>query len=217
MKKLLVTSCLIFLYIQVFTQNKFSNAIENFNSKNKWHYVKQDLNLSSNDLVSSFSQEYKLSPSFSIKEHRFLPDSIIGDKREYLQYYHNIPVEDGWISCFEKKGKARVINGEIIRLNNKITKNYINEKEALAVALAYVNAEKYIWEDSIFEIELKKISNDPYATNFPEGKLLFAKIKEDAPKNNENYTLAWSFDITSLVPFTHSVIYVNAYKGEFLK
>ena len=202
---------------QLNAQDQFKNQTENFDSNKNWHLVKKGITVSSDKLVSNLAKEYQQPETMSIKEYRLASDSILGDKRDYLQYYNNIPIEDGWISCFEKNGKAYLITGKIMKLQKDFPKTYISEKEALDVAIKYLNAKKYIWEDTVFENELKMIKKDSLATNYPKGELLFAKIKENAPDNNENYDLSWRFEITSLIPFNHSIIYIDALTGKFLK
>lgn len=82
------------------------------------------------------------------------------------------------------------------------------------MALAFVNAKKYKWEDASMQKFIRQNTNNPNATYYPKGELVITK---DLLKGGNNLRLAWKLTISSLVPNNEQLIYVDAVTGEVIR
>jgi Zn-dependent metalloprotease len=90
----------------------------------------------------------------------------------------------------------------------------LSEKEALDITLQGIGNEvSYAWEDSSWEAELKKTSNNDTASYYPVGDLLYMP---DIENDKNNYVLAYKFNITLTSPYTSVNYYINAIDGTLL-
>ena len=126
-----------------------------------------------------------------------------GDGTQTYRYYqtvHGIPIEFTALNLQVKGNLVTAANGEILD-NPEITPVFrLSETEALQLALNYVNAEQYMWED-----------DDEY---LPTGEKVIVPDKIDF----ENSTLksAYKFNIYSKNPLNRQMIYVDAENGEIV-
>lgn len=139
-----------------------------------------------------------------------LTDLAGGYHESYKEYYNGIEVEGTRCTIhYDKDGNITSINGNFRTISNLNTVPSINESAALQIALTDVGAEKYAWEDQIREQMVKTIKKDPNATCYPKGKLVVYAT-------SNNISLAYKFNIESLVPRSSLYIYVNAENGDIL-
>jgi bacillolysin len=107
---------------------------------------------------------------------------------QYQQFHKGVKVEFGTYKVHSKGGEVVSISGEFSKLNNLNTKPSLNEKAALAKAIASVGASKYMWESD--------------ASLMPKGELVIVYGK-----------LAYKFDIYAEAPLSRADIYVSAENG----
>ena len=105
------------------------------------------------------------------------------------------------------------INGDCPEVAMIAVSPTINENTAIARAISYVGARRYKWEDVGLERLIKVTRNDPSATYYPKGELVFAM---DGTNRGSHYLLSWKFTISSLEPENEQLIYVNATNGEII-
>lgn len=146
--------------------------------------------------------------------------NLLSEEKDLLGFVHyrfqqtinNIPVKLGMYIVHTKNGKIISMNGELFSPSNS-NNHSLSETIALSKALSFVNASKYKWEIPSEETHLKWEQNNPNATYFPEGKLVF--INKDGKIKNE-LKLAYSFNIYAQEPLSRQEIYVDANTGEVL-
>ena len=90
----------------------------------------------------------------------------------------------------------------------------LSESTALSMAINYVGASIYRWQSSIHENQLKEATDNPNATWFPKGELVFAPVGFNYSANN--FRLAYVFDIYADMPLSRKLIYVDAITGEII-
>lgn len=134
----------------------------------------------------------------------------------YQQFYESHPLEFAIIIAHTKNEKIRSFNGKIYRNISASVSNTINEKDALQKALNHVNAEVYKWELPLEEKQLKSIQNNPDATYYPKGELVYALPSKDKTKNLKQHKLTYKFDIYANKPLKRAYIYVDAETGEII-
>ena len=142
-------------------------------------------------------------------------DDVGFTHQRFEQFYKGIKVEHAAYLVHSKNGVVQSINGDFRKLDKVSTQPTISEKAALANALRYINADKYMWEVPAQEQWAKQLKNDPKATFYPKGELVI--IKNDfAPtkENNGKHVLAYKFDVYAHKPVSRDYVYVNAQTGE---
>lgn len=92
----------------------------------------------------------------------------------------------------------------------------LSEVVAKETAINAVNANIFAWEIIEVESQLKSDLKDPNATNYPTGKLVITQVEPDK-WTNENYRLAYKFDIICIEPDQHIIVYVDAISGIVIK
>lgn len=141
-------------------------------------------------------------------------DKIGFTTHRYQQYYKGIPVDGAVYLVHEKNGKAVKANGKLVRSLDKNTIPSISPEEAIQKALLYMNASKYMWEDTEAEKMLKKIKADINATYYPDPKLVMFDKKFS--KDPAAYKAAYKMEVYSEVPHKRMFIYVDSQTGEIL-
>lgn len=130
----------------------------------------------------------------------------------YQQIYNGIPVMGSEFMLHEKSGKLVSANGNYYDSLIIGTIPSITKEKAIDIAIKYVGAEKYQWENTEEEKFLKRETNNPNATHYPVAELLIA------PKNgifkNENFRLCYKINIASEKPYDIVDVYVDAHSGE---
>lgn len=129
----------------------------------------------------------------------------------YQQFYKGVKVEFGKYGVHIKEQKVKSINGNFLKIGGLSTKAHISETEALQTALRIIDAQKYMWEIENIDDWLRVEQRNDKATFTPKGVLV---IWSD--KNNEQYALAYKFDIYAAQPFSRDLIYIDAHSGELL-
>ncbi len=133
----------------------------------------------------------------------------------YQQTFRDIPLEGTMFIVHTKDSKVISMNGLIFDdVRFKRSNPGISEAEAIDKALNYTDADTYMWESAESEMHLKKMTNDPEATWFPKGEIVFAPVKGDY--RSENYRLAYKFDVFSDKPVKRNFIFVDANSGEII-
>ena len=130
--------------------------------------------------------------------------------RRYQQFFRGIKVDNAEYLLHGRAGNIEEINGDFQEIGIESVKPIINEQQALSIALKYVNAEKYKWQDETMEKFIKQHFKDPNATYYPHGELVIA---EDNLKGSHSFKLSWQFTIASLKPNNEQIIFVDANNG----
>jgi len=139
----------------------------------------------------------------------------------YQQEYKGIPVEGCEFTEHCRDGSVVYAHGKLCPEIASVYKDgYITQEAALnKIFLAYPSA-TFAWQNADYEYEIQTDLNDPNATYFPTGELVFALKPEHTIQfqmNPADYRMAWKFDIVCLQPHFHHNIYVDAHTGVILK
>lgn len=130
------------------------------------------------------------------------------------QTYKGIPIESAtWLS-HTKGNMVHSMNGMIFTNMTASAYASISEYDALEKAKTFVAADQYKWEVPAEEAHLKWESDDPEATYFPQGELVF--VARNFAFGMDNYRLAYKFDIYAQAPLYRANVYVDAITGEVI-
>lgn len=135
------------------------------------------------------------------------------ETRSYAQFYKGIKVAHGAYSVHIRNDKIQYISGNYKDIEDVNISPSLDEQSALKKALSYIKAKKYKWEDELEEENIKKIKNNESASYFPKGEFFIVK---DFLKSNNNYRLAYKFDIYAAIPLSHKIYYIDALNGDLL-
>jgi Zn-dependent metalloprotease len=133
----------------------------------------------------------------------------------YQQYYKHIKVEGAEYTEHIKDCIVKIAHGKLLENTNKSVTPALNETQALEIALDYIGATTYSWEDNspgVNEYEEEQF----YDTLPPQGELLLGYIVQTGILP-ENYKLVWRFEVISVDPGAAFEIYVDALTGNVVR
>lgn len=133
--------------------------------------------------------------------------------KKYQEIVNGYPVQYGVIQAHIRNGYVSTYSGELYPTNVNTTSASLSESKALSKALAYMNASVYKWQIPGAEQHIKDIKNDPNATFYPKGKLVYI-YKDNKP--SEQFRLAYHFDIYAAKPLGRKEVWIDAQTGEVL-
>jgi bacillolysin len=143
-------------------------------------------------------------------------DNLGFEHFRYQQNYSGIPVE---LAVYV----MHVSNGVVNSQNGKWVKDFpadlqttatINKITALKYATASVGAKVYKWELASEESFIKREQNNPNATFYPKGELVYYSGEGDVVP--ANLRLAYKFDIYANLPLSRQYVFVDAVTGKIL-
>ena len=181
-------------------------------------YYREDAKVKHNYVFTKHKGAYGLSENDSMRFTKVVEGDLDNKHYRYQQYYKGICVEGGeYLVYADKDGMVNSTNGHLVESLRQDVKPRISEEKALALALASVNAQKYAWEDTAWEHQIKLDLEDKNATYYPKGDVVLARKPGKEDYERDSYVLAYKFDITAVEPFQHLEVYVDANREKVLK
>ena len=125
---------------------------------------------------------------------------------KFQQYYKGIKVEHATYTAHALRGTLESLSGKFERVGGLNTTPSLNTKAALANALTFVGAKKYMWDA------------DHNASLFPQGELVIVNKQRNLKKGEETGLpmLAYKFNVYAAQPISRAFIYVDAHSGEVI-
>lgn len=157
---------------------------------------------SSLDMLSSL---LSLSPDSEMRLQKSKQNGDFLDEN-YQMFYNNLKVEFGRYNLHYKNGNLTSMNGNIFSVDNSLVSPRISANDALSKALTYVNARKYMWEDTEY------VASNSYRK--PQGELVLLPVQSG--KDEYNLQLVYKFDIYAAQPISRAIIYVDALEGRIV-
>jgi Zn-dependent metalloprotease len=170
------------------------------------------------NLFTKLKDAFELSNDDQMTINKIKKDELGFTHFRYQQYYKNHRVIYGeYILHQQPDSIVRTANGRLITGLKAGSTASVTEKQALDAALRFMNAGKYLWQNTDMEKELKRTEKNQQATYFPKGELVYAPDKYDGRFNPSDYRLAWYFKI---YPDQSEVkakdVYVDAVTGKVI-
>jgi Zn-dependent metalloprotease len=131
----------------------------------------------------------------------------------YQQYYKGIKVEFAAYAVHARNGLIESINGEFYPVGEVDVNPSLSEESALAKALAFVGASRYMWQIPAEEQWLKETTESKTATYYPKGATVICK---NYFKENGSHRLSYKFEVYAQEPLSRDYIYVDALNGDIL-
>jgi Zn-dependent metalloprotease/subtilisin-like proprotein convertase family protein len=153
---------------------------------------------------------YKLPAGFSWKLIKEEKDNAGFSHQRFIQTYQGKELKGTMLISHSKNGIVSSFNGESTSEIPATSSASLVAADARVSALKYINAKTYKWQMPEEEAHLKKEQNDPKATFFPQGELVFYKPAKGS------FQLAYRFDIYAHEPVSRQYVYVDANSGKVL-
>lgn len=200
------------------SQNCEIMTIAEQNYGNGWIKLKEELNIQSSSIFDDYKSSFELGINDEMVLKRTKSDNLGFTHYRFQQTYKSVDIEGAEYIIHEKGNKAIKANGKILVGFDEDVNPSLTETEALNMALAYLPALKYMWQDEEEENLRKIIKNDTNATYYPQPELVITrKSNGDLPFLAENFLLAYKINIYTKEPYGGYSVYVNAKTGEILK
>ena len=208
MKKLIYLSLALVFSAQAFAQK---NQIRFLDLNKNWMRIENPSTEDPKELISLFSEELKLSENDYLVLYRSNEDKLRMKHYRFQQYKDAVKVEGAQLLVHIDEDKTALINGRLVKGITTSAYNQLSEESALSKALEFIGAEHYLWEYPEEETLLKELKNDPNATYFPTGELVFAD--KEYSQDGSKYSLNWKFEIYAKGEKMRNFVYVNAMDG----
>ena len=131
----------------------------------------------------------------------------------YQQTINGIPVEGTMYLVHAKNNLVTSMNGLLFDKMNATANASVSKSAALNNAITNMNAKVYRWQTS-WEQHIKIVNNDPSATWYPKGELVYAP--QNGKYTSENYRLCYKFDVYAQEPLDRQYVFVDAVSGQVI-
>lgn len=179
--------------------------------QNNWLYFHEGTDVSHEDFARDYAQELGLTGQDNLALVQTQTDEIGMVHYRYQQQHNNVPVEAAIYLLHERYGRLQTANGQLVFGLNVPNSASLTAEQAIAKALEFVNAERYMWEGAYGEEMIKRIENDPNATYYPTPELVI--YNPDYSGQAANYTLCYKMDIYAAQPSSRQWVYIDANTG----
>ncbi|MDO7885695.1 M4 family metallopeptidase [Hymenobacter cheonanensis] len=160
-------------------------------------------------------QQLALGTNDQLKPARTETDQLGFSHQKFEQFYKGVKVEHATYTAHSRGGQIETLSGDFEKIEVANVTPSLSADAALARAMAFVGAKKYMWQDAREEAGLKVMESDPAATYKPQGELVLVR---DARQNAETgpLVLAWKLNVYAEQPVSRAYIYVDAHSGEIV-
>lgn len=133
------------------------------------------------------------------------------DHQKYQQTYKGLPIEGATCNVHSKNNKILSITSNLFKISQERQSNkpQLESFQALNKSLKTLDYSEYYWQNEYWENEIKKRTNNPIATYYPSGELMWYN-------QHGSLVLAYKFDIHASSPDKFFRIFTDANTGEIL-
>ena len=199
-------------------QGKSVNENSNFTIQKNGDYsliqFSEASKISKQEFFQTLASDLKISDADKFSLIKTETDEIGFTHYRYQQTFNGISVIGGEYLLHEKNGKIISANGNYFSgLSINVTPT-VSKETAIQNAIKNFGAKKYQWENQEEENFLKKETNNPNATYYPNPELVIASI--NGINQKENFRLCYKVNINSSEPYEIYDVFVDAQTGEVI-
>lgn len=203
---LLAFGCSLFLNAQ--DTNTIASRVSDNNGQPKLVVFNKSANYRLNEPMKVLREQLKLSSDDSYTRLRSEVDKVGFTHEKYQQFYKGLKVEFGTYTLHAKSGKVSSISGEYYEIEDILTTPTLSNQEAFTRAINHIGAKNYLWE---YPGAAKEMDN----YKKPKGELVILPVFDEQSRDN-NYKLAYKFDIYATNPVSRGDLYIDAQTGDAL-
>ena len=160
-------------------------------------------------------QQLALSAEDQMRTTRITSDQLGFTHQKFAQYYQGVRVEHADYTVHAKGGTVESISGDFEKITDLNTTPSLHASAALKQALAFVGAQKYMWQDLDEETGLKQDTDNSAASYYPQGELVIVRNELSSQlKTKGQPVLAWKFNVYAQEPVSRAYLYVDAHTGQ---
>ena len=166
------------------------DAVAAGGSTPNWIDFRQDTKVNPITIFTDLKAGFQLSENDQMNLLKTEKDEIGYNHYRYQQFYKNHKVLYGeFIVHQQADGFVKSANGRLITGLNLGSNAALGEEQALASALNFMKAKKYLWQNPAMESELKRQEGKENATYYPKGELVYAPNNHKATFLAADYRL----------------------------
>lgn len=216
MKKILSLVLLSFILIKAYPQNFVSKIIRGERGTSK-----QLVSLTDNQPIT-FNGQVKdllgLNANADLILKKTIHDKLGFIHYRYYQTYRNIPIENSMYIVHAKNGLLKSLGGSIVtdfdeRMNERFVQK-ISGAQAVEIAISYVGAKQYAWQDAGMEQSLKEQTKNTKASYLPKAGLVWYSPANVI--NPRELRLCYKIDVYARQPLSRAYYFVDASTGKVL-
>lgn len=175
----------------------------------RWLKIRDDVKLSPRNFFEKSRTALGLSPRDEFRLLRSNTDELGMTHHRFQQYHKGYPVEGATYVLHETDGRVATANGNLYNGTEMVEPpKVLRETDALDQVMKLAPTQQFLWLDKKAEDDLKTRNDDPNATFYPEGKLVWLQ--------SDGLRLAWTFDLHTADGQSERV-WLDAATGEALK
>ena len=175
----------------------------------RWLKINDNMRLPAGDFFQKSQTALGLNPRDEFRLLRSTTDELGMTHYRYQQYHKGYKIEGATYILHEADGRVVTRNGHLVIDTLVEPPVVLAEKEALQIALKQAPSSDFLWLDKTAEENLKARKNDPTATFFPSGQLVWLPV-------DKALRLAWTFDINTADGQSER-LWLDAVTGETLR
>lgn len=185
-------------------------------SEQNWIRFKSSQKISPETIFEDYKTAFELTTNDKMVKNHSFKDDIGLSHINYQQYFKGIPIDGESINVHTNKdGETYAATGRILKGISVEISPQITAQDAIEIALKFINAQEYMWQNAFWENELKQKKNDPNATYYPL-PILVIKEKRNQRQGLGIYNLVYRIDISSSSPHYSQRVFVDALSGEII-
>ena len=171
--------------------------------------------LDSTNIVKALKIRFEISEDYKLGKDRVSEIDDLGYVHErYTQYYKGIKVEDADIRVRYLNGVFHSANGEYINAPYIDLSIALSKGNAIQKAIAYINAEEYMWENEANNNWLSMIADSEKKSFYPDAEIVICENNLDA--QDTLFYVAYKVNVFAKEPFRYDYVYVDAKTGKIL-
>lgn len=217
MKKQVLSLFLLALATQGFSQNNFRQAITGEKGVSN-QYTDLTIARQAPFNPKAASSFFQLDPNADLILSNAEQDQLGYLHYRYYQVYQGVPIENSMYIVHTKAGQVVSAGGAIVTEFDPLMKQRsyasLSSKKAVDVAINYVNAKVYAWQDPSMEQRIKMQTNDQKATYAPKASLVWYSPNEDV--SSRELRLCFKVDVYARQPLSRAYYFVDANTGKVL-
>jgi Zn-dependent metalloprotease len=185
-------------------------------SEQNWIRFKTSAKINPETIFEEHKTAFELSAYDKMVVNKTFVDGIGSTHLNYQQYFKGVLIDGESVNVHtNKNGETYAATGRILKGINVDVVPKLTPQEAIEVALKFVNAQEYMWQNAFWENELKQKKSDSKATYYPQ-PLLVIKEKRNYNQGLGIFNLVYRMDIDSSSPHYSQRIFVDAHSGEII-
>ncbi len=136
----------------------------------------------------------------------------------YYQTYRGVPVENSMYIVHTKYGVLKSLGGSIVTdfdpLIDQRASQKVSQDQAIDIAVKYVGAKVYAWQDAGMEQRIKDQTKNAKASYAPKASLVWYSPADDV--SSRELRLCYKVDVYAHEPLSRAYYFIDAINGNVL-